>query len=83
MSRECGRDSKRDSRSVAEGAVRDSLLLAWTGGSKEEPRPEASQPLTRPLIRASGGLGATPHIAAQRLSVLKSRERFGRKLELE
>jgi hypothetical protein len=33
--------------------VCDWLLLASTGGSKEEPRPPGSQPLTRPLLHAA------------------------------
>jgi hypothetical protein len=39
---------------VAEGAVGDWLLLVSIGGSKEEPRPAACQPLTWPLIRDCG-----------------------------
>jgi hypothetical protein len=38
-------------------AVGDWLLLALIGGSKEELRPTASLPLTRPLIRGRGSVG--------------------------
>jgi hypothetical protein len=53
--RTCARRSLRgDFPYVAEGAVRDFLLLASIGGSKQEPRPADSQPLTLPLIRECG-----------------------------
>src|ERR1700722_17908189 len=51
---------------VTEGAARGSLLLASTGGSKEEPRPASTQSLTRPLIRGTSSLRELTKGAASR-----------------